>query len=44
MTPEPGREGQPFRMRGALTVLLLAAFAAALPEDVRAQPSVRPIE
>ena len=44
MTPEPGREGQPGRTRGALAALLLAAFAAALPEDGRAQPSVRPIE
>ena len=44
MTPEPGREGRPCGTRGALTALLLAAFAAALPEDVRAQPSVRPIE
>ena len=44
MPPEPGREGQPGRTRGALAALLLAAFAAALPEDVPAQPSVRPIE
>lgn len=44
MTPEPGREGRPCGTRGALTALLLAAFAAALPEFVGAQPSVRPIE
>lgn len=44
MTPEPGRERQPRRTHGALAALLLAALAAALPEDVRAQPSVRPVE
>ena len=44
MTPEPDRGGHPGRTRGALTALLLAAFAAALPEDVRAQPVMRPIE
>ena len=44
MTPEPGREGRPCGVREALAALLLAAVATALPEDVRAQSSTRPIE
>ena len=42
MTPEPGREGQLLRTRGALAALLLAAFAAGPLQEAAAQ--TRPIE